>query len=356
MDLRTNQQGITLVELLIVMLILGLILAGVYGMLSSAQDTYLRTRALVESQQTSRVVMNYLTYRLREMDGGGSGTLGLDPRNCTECHVRNLDDNSFRNDSSIPCVEDVLIPRRNLFLDNLTSLSGTDLPDLAGVDPMYKLPSGFNSITFSADLLPVTGLSDTFTDSPVGNTNRNGRWDLTYDDNNNTLYDPGEDREILYYDLNDNGHFDYYPENWTLKLRKPANREYYELVESLSFGIYSSVNQSAYSNSGYTDEPVAYGITGLDIQPIPQYVNQADFNAKHGGSAGTVVTACAQSGCHTSYGGTGNFNFTHFVATHPWWNVQAFHLELVTTDPVGRKFIRTQQYIIPRNLEVNAEK
>ena len=350
---RSAQQGVTLVELLIVLAVLSLVLGGIYGLLNSAHKTYLNTRAFVESQQTSRVAMNYLTYRLREIDGGGSGSLGVDPRECTRCHIANTDDDHSVNDPDIPCPEDVLIPRRNLFLENLTTLSTADLPDLPDVDQIYKNPSGRNSITFWADLLPAHGLSDTFSDSPAGHAERDGQWKLTLDNNGDGQYDPDEDRELLYYDHNDNGTFDYYAERWTLKLWKPPDREYYELVESLSFGNFSSNNQSTYPNAGYTDEPVAYGITGLDIQPVARHFDQTDFDAKLG--SGGVRDSCSKSGCHVEYGSDSSFVFSKFVETHPWWNIKGFDLDLVSVDPLGKKFIRAKQYVIPRNLEVNAE-
>ena len=350
---HVSRQGVSLIELLIVIAILGMVLGGLYGLLNSAHQTYLRNRALVDSQQTSRVVMNYLTYRLREIDGGGSGSLGLEPRECRACHIPNMDDDKAVDDPDIPCPEDVRIPRRNLFIESLTTLSSSELPDLSDVDVGYKNPSGRNSITFKADLLPTHGFSDTFTDSPAGHAERDGEWKLTVDVDGDGKYDQGEDRELLYYDHNDNGEFDDYAETWTLKLTKPPDKKYYALVESLSFGNFSSHNASTYPNSGYTDEPVAYGITGLDIRPIPRYFDQDDFLAKRG--SGGVQDSCSQSSCHVTYGSESTFVFNTFVETHSWWNIKGFELDVATVDPLGRKFIRAQQSVIPRNLEVNTD-
>ncbi|MBD3305192.1 prepilin-type N-terminal cleavage/methylation domain-containing protein, partial [candidate division KSB3 bacterium] len=272
MHAQTSQRGVTLVELLVTIVVLSLILAGVYGLLDSVHRMYLNTRALTESQQTARVVVNYLTYRLREMDGGGSGNLGRDPRRCTDCHIPDLDESST-DDSGIACDLDVLIPRRNLYLDNLSTLPTSELPALSGIDAMYT-DLGPNYIMFWADLLPAQDISDTFAESET----TNGEWDLT-DSNGNGKYDEGE-RELLYLDYDEDGLFDYYGERWTLKLKKPADRNYYELVESLSFENYSGKNNSVYD--AYTELPVAYGITGLGIEIIENYTSAGDFALKMG--------------------------------------------------------------------------
>lgn len=365
MQTQQKQQGVTLIELLVVIAILGLILAGLYQLLQTAHQMYLETRALVESQQTARVVLDYLSYRLREIDGGGTLSLGANPTRCTDCHQPNLD-NSAADDPGIPCARDVLVPRRNVFLDNLTTLN---LTALANIPADYRqAANGNNKIVFWADLLPQTGISDTFIDSPKSGTNsskRNGKWDLYVDNDSDGNYDPGEgDREIVFIDINDNGKYDYYGEKWTLELQKPAGKNFYELVETLSFENFTSKNKSTYghdsSGVAYTKKPVAYGITSLDIRIVEKNLTklEAAFN-----SLATYEQAnCSDSGCHDDvFGSKTDFDYAKFVKKHSfngtarasWWNVKGFSIEVATTDPTGKKFIKMKQFVIPRNLEVN---
>ena len=141
--MEQKQQGITLIELMIVVAILGLVLGGIYGMMNSANQMYLRNKALVESQQTSRVVINYLTYRLRQIEGSG---LSENPRDCTNCHAPDQDHDVETDDPTIPCVQDVLIPRSAIFLETFTTVS---LPPLDGeLGTAYQNVSGSNYIRF----------------------------------------------------------------------------------------------------------------------------------------------------------------------------------------------------------------
>lgn len=353
MQNEMNQRGVTLIELLVSMAILLVILGGIVGLLDSAHRMYLKTRYMDERQQTARTVMNYLTYRLREIDGGGTMSLGRDPRRCTDCHVPELDHVAWNssisttNDPNIPCTLDVLIPRRNVIYERLTTLSGAELPALTNVAAMYT-NLGNNSITFWADLLPQYGISDTFTDSPVGNTNRNGKWDLSVDVGSAGYHANEPDREILYIDQNGNGSFDYYAEKWTLELRK-SDKNYYDLIEKLSFGNFTSKNKSVYQE--YTGA-VAYGLTGLGINIVKRYRTEADFTNQLGAS-GIKSIQCAQTGCHTDYGSTSTFDYAHFNEKHPWWNIRGFSVEVAAAAAQGGTPIRIKQFVIPRNLEVN---
>ena len=364
MNSQTQQQGVTLIELLVVMAILTMILGGIYGLFDSANRSYMNTRALVESQQTARTVLNYLLFRLREIDGSG---LVKDPRYCTQCHQEQIDGKDDDN-PAIPCPRDVRIPRRSLYIDSLETVS---LPTL-DVDSAYQNLSGHNSITFWADLLPAVGIADEFTDSPrVGpySAYRNGKWDLTYDEDGEG-YDPGEDYEVLYFDHNDNGEFDYYGEKWSFRLKTSVGQEYFQLVESLSFtdGVndYSGNNKSTYKE--YTDQPVAYGLTGLGIKKIPKFYD-SDYSKM--GEAKLKDTGCGggaanRDTCHGEkvpsseewrnvYVNETAFNYEQFVKTHPWWNIKALSIEVATVDPQGKKFMKMKQVLIPRNFEVNQE-
>lgn len=359
-----RQQGVTLIELLVVIAILGLILGGIYGLFDAANKSYLNTRALVESQQTARVVMNYLLFRLREIDGSG---MVKDPTECTGCHQRNLDGNPNVNSLYIPCPEDVSLPRKNLYIDSLANLT---LPNLTGVSDVYQNLSGYNSITFWADLLPITDFSEDFTDSPrtgAQSGNRNGQWDLSYDHDNDGKYDPEDDYEYLN-DLNDNGVFDFYAERWSFRLKTSTGNNFFLLVESLSFtdddgNDFSDKNISSYTP--YTDQPVAYGLTGLGIKKIPKYY--PDEFEKIGG-AKLKDSSCGKSSdrdtCHGEkasepwqniYDNETAFSYEQFVNTHPWWNIEGLSIEVATVDPQGQKFMKMKQMLIPRNFEANQD-
>jgi hypothetical protein len=355
------------------------LLAGIYGLLDAANRSYRDTRALVERQQTARQVLNYLLFRLREIDGSG---LVKDPRYCQDCHTPEIDDDQNKDDPRIPCPQDVRIPRRSLYIENLTTLP---VENLAGVDSVYQGLSGYNSITFWADLLPITGLNDEFTDSPSNaaadttySANRNRVYDLTDDKDGDNDYDPGEDAEILYYDLNDNGNYDYYAEKWTFSLRKHETDNSFELIESLSFehtteegGFMNLTSKNTSTYEPYT-APIAYGLTGLGIQVIPR-VPPSNYPTPT--STQLMDTGCGAGRgspnidtCHGSkVGDVGNpawlniyenetaFSYARFVETHSWWNIKAISLEVATTEPQGRKFMKMKQVLIPRNLEVNQE-
>jgi len=388
---RHQEHGFTLLELLISMAILGLVLGGLYGVLDAANRTYIDTRALVERQQTARQVLNYLLFRLREVDGSG---LVKDPRYCKDCHTPQIDNNVNVNAKTIPCPLDVRIPRRTIYI----SLSTIPLTPLAGVSPIYQNLSGYNSVTFWADLLPLTGMNDEFTDSPssaAANTtyssSRNGIFDLTVDEDGDGQYDPEKDSEVLYFDQNDNGRYDYYGERWTLGLELAPDAKSWQLVESLFFGYTtekggfldtSAKNQSTYT--AYTTQAVAYGVTGLGIKPLLRYTpgnssiptgatlqhttcgagrGNPDIDSCHG----NMVNISSEPNCQAEpnspasdcwlniYENETSFSYARFVETHPSWNIRALSIEVATTEPQLRKFMKMKQILIPRNLEVNQE-
>lgn len=354
-----RQQGVTLIELLVVVAILGVILGGIYGLFDAANKAYLNTRALVESQQTARVVMNYLLFRLREIDGSG---MVKNPTECRGCHQVNIDGSPADN-PNIPCPQDVSLPRKNLYFE----LGDNTLPALADVSSVYQNLSGSNSITFWADLLPSTNFSESFTDSPRGATARNGQWDLTFDKDGDGKFDPDDDYEYLN-DLNDNGLYDYYGERWSFRLKTSTGKNHFLLVESLSFtddngNDYSDKNNSSYS--AYTDQPVAYGVTGLGIKKIPKFYPDEFQNI--GGSKlreSTCGNSSDRDTCHGEkasdswrniYDNETAFSYEQFVATHPFWNIEGFSIEVATVDPQGQKFMKMKQMLIPRNFEANQD-
>lgn len=385
MKLRLNQeQGVSLVELLVSMLILSLVLGGIYGLLDAANRAYRDTRALIERQQTARQVLNYVLFRLREIDGSG---LVKDPRYCKDCHTANIDSNVNVDDNEIPCPSDVRIPRRTLYI-NLTTVNLATLP---GVDPIYQNLPGSNSVSFWADLLPLTGMNDEFTDSPSSaaadttySSFRNGIYDLTTDEDGDGEYDPEKDSEILYFDHNDDGTFDYYGERWTLGLELAPDSKSWQLVESLSFthttekgGVIDTSGKNKSTYQAYTTGAVAYGITGFGIKPLLRFTpdtypvpedtklvhtscgagrGSPDIDTCHGNKVTTSDPGCPGSDCWLNvYENETSFSYARFVTTHPWWNTRAFSIEIATTEPQHRKFMKMKQILIPRNLEVNQE-
>jgi hypothetical protein len=348
----------------VVVAILGIILGGIYGLFDAANKSYLNTRALVESQETARVVMNYLLFRLREIDGSG---MVKDPTDCRGCHQRNLDGNPA-DSPYIPCPQDVSLPRRNLYIE-FDKTAHVTMPALDGVSSVYQNLSGYNKITFWADLLPTTNFSEDFTDSPRGDTYRNGRWDLIpeADVDKDGKFDPDDDYEYLN-DLNDDGNYDYYGERWSFRLKTSTGKNYFLLVESLSFtddygNDFSDKNKSSYGP--YTDQPVAYGVTGLGIKVIPKFYPD-EFQALGGDrlKEATCGNSSDRDTCHgkkasddwrSIYDNETAFSYKRFVETHPFWNIEGLSLEVATVDPQGQKFMKMKQMLIPRNFEANQD-
>jgi len=385
MKMQTTERGVTLIELLVTMAILTIVLAGIYTLIDSAYQTYYKTSAKIESQQTARTVLDYLVYRLREIDGtgtvppGSSSASNPGVRNCTACHQFNMDRNPARDDPRIPCPQDVSIPRRTLYLQNLATVA---LPQLSGIDPAYQNMSG-NAITFQADLLPIAGFPDAFTDA-----NGNDTWDWTAgsvndgDINGNGNYDPGE-TELLE-DMNENSEFDYYAETWDLRLRQSAEGGYYELVESVDFSSLSDqkYNKSGIAYPGYTGAIIAYGLVGMSIQKIPLTfptgrtrlgalscgggASQRDkchgarsnqYNQAVGLAVLPNLTSVAKSTKPQNiYQNETLFDYDKFAETHPWWNIQGFSVEVTAMDTAKKSqenIVKLKQFVIPRNMEVN---
>lgn len=377
-----SQYGVTLVEMLVVIAILSLVLGGIYGLLNSAYQTYNHTRAKLESQQTARIVLDYLVYRLREIDGGRSTS---SPENCTDCHSYNLDDDTA-DSSYMPCVIDVTIPQKAPDIIDLHEDSFALLP---GIPSVFQNMTG-NYIKFKADLLPLHGFNESFTDSPAGATatiggntvtiGGNGAWDwdkdeLTFDTDDDDEYDRGEPESLD--DMNDNSQYDYFGETWTLKLEESEDGPYYRLIESVDFSSLQPqtaktngkimYDNSIYDAGGYTDIPVAYGITGLWIDKVPRWPAPSAASGKQ------VIATCANSGaptgCHGSressdpadqdgpniYGDATNMDETQFIESHAWWNVVGLSVEVTTTDTKGRnqQFTRLREFVNFRNIEIN---
>lgn len=386
MNILKSKHGVTLIELLVSMVVLTLILGGIYTLLNSAFKTYLNVRRRSESQQTAKVVTDYLVQRLREIDGGRTVD---NPWLCTGCHNPNMAYLAaiFENaTANIPCPRDVTIPNKSIAFN----ISTIPLPKLAHIPTEYQNMSG-NYIRFQADLLPLNGFPESFTDtrSKTPPYKKNGVWDWIagnpkYDVNLNNKYDPGEPE--LLEDNNENDKHDHYSEIWTLQLRPSADGgPYYELIESVDFSSLRpqevspttnklKYNRSVYSDSGYSNEVVAYGLIGLSIKTVPrtystarqrvtstcatmpnystQYnvngVPQAVPNGCHGNNGPTI-------GAKNIYGNNTSFSFTQFLSTHPWWETQALSIEVTASSTVTLQehFVKYKQFIIPRNLEIN---
>jgi prepilin-type N-terminal cleavage/methylation domain-containing protein len=374
--MHRSQRGVSLIELLVTIAILGLVLAGIYGLLGSAYQTYLNTRRRIVAQQSARTVLDYLTYRLREVEGGNRPE---NPWNCTEqCHRIALANTPGAN-ALIPCQINVTSPRRTLELQLFTETGDLDdLTPIKGIPAAYAISNlAGTRMEFKADLLPLTGFSETFSDA-----DDDGEWDWTKGDkgdgdiNENQIYDPGE-TELLD-DMNENSEYDCFAEQWGIKLRNSSTDNYYELVEALSFSSISpstklsDYNRSIYPDAGYGYDDnivIADGIVGYRVELIPM-VTAANIGSY--APAGTSVdNLCAGDGCHGASPGStaarvydndgrsaGDFNMARFVAIHPWWNVKGIHVEVTTASRKGQEthFVTLSEFVIPRNIEVNKMK
>lgn len=351
MNANSYERGITLIEMLVVIAVLSLVLAGIYGLLNSAYQSYNHNRAKLESQQTARIVLDYLVYRLREVD---AGRITPDPTNCTHCHSSNrgvLAGTYPSVTANIPCPKDVAIPQQAPAILNISTIP---LASLSGVAAEFQNMTG-NYIQFQADLLPLHGFNESFTDE-----NKNGQWDF-YDEDGDSEYDQGE-TELLE-DMNDNTQYDYFGELWTLELQPSGDGPYFELVESLNFTTLSpdisKYNKSVYADTGYTKLPVAYGITALSIKAVPRISSPSTSSGRTvDNSCGdsSALTAChGSSGAINIYGNANNMNEQTFIDTHPFWNIGGLNIEVTTSNTRGRKqqFTKLRQFVILRNLEVN---
>ncbi len=394
-----QEHGVTLIEMLVVVAILGFVMAGIYGMLNASYQAYMDSRRRIESQQTARIVLDYLVFRLREIDGGRNSDT---PWQCLDCHTagRAAADDKARD--NIPCIEDVSKPRKILSFtvlnDGVATASSTKPPrsplPLLNFAALHILPQPAmtgNNISFMADLLPVYGFSESFTDAPASapipyGPKGKGKWDWAPknsdngDLNLNGLYDDGE-FELLE-DLNENSQYDVYSEDWNLRLIKESDKQFYTLVESMNFTTSSSpnytsstnggklvYNQSPYPDEGYTTATagknyaeIATGIVRLNIRVVPRYETDASML-----TIGTQIpskrcqdpsspTAChGSSGAFNVYGSAAKFDLKQFAASHTNWNVRGFIVEVTAGAAKGNttRLTTLQQFVIPRNLEIN---
>lgn len=374
MQIHRPEQGVSLVELLVAMAVLTIILGGIYGLLSSAHKSYNHTSAKLESQQTARIVLDYLVFRLREIDAGRTTR---SPYTCTNCHDFNMDD-AMENHSSMPCVIDVSVPQRSPDILDIRKITFASLTEI----PLEFQNMTGNFIRFKADLLPLHGFNETFTDA-----NGNSAWDWTAKDvdtdiNQDGVYNPTE-AELLN-DMNDNSRYDYYGETWTWELRHSSEGPYYELVETLNFTSLQPrtrkpnskvlYDNSVYPANGYTSIPVAYGITGLWIAEVPR-IDFANFSTAR--NEEIVDPTCSDVStdariCHGSqavnaagnpdnrlniYGNATSMDYARFVATHPWWNTIGLSVEVSTTNTRGQsqQFTKLREFVNFRNIEINQQ-
>lgn len=382
---RSSEQGVTLVELLVTIAILTTVLGGIYGLLESAYRTYNHTRAKLESQQTARIALDYITYRLREIDGGRNTT---QPWNCHFCHQPNMDQNVVNN-VFMPCTADVTIPPKSPLILTHYKKSAAELPKLDGVIDEFQNMTG-NYIEFLADLLPLHGFSEEFTDMPsstpesahaqVSEFRQNGRWDwvrrdAAFDMDNDGRYDRGEPEMLE--DLNGNDIHDVFNERWTLQLNPVPGKPYYQLVESVNFTSLRPrtrktngkihYDNSLYPAEGYQEVPVAYGLTGLWIAQVKR-LEIPDDNPRLSGQS--VTEACRNDACHGSgarnapsgdsrrwdvYGNGTSLDYTRFARTHPWWNLAGLSVEVTAVNTRGRseQFTKLRQFVNFRNVEIN---
>jgi len=74
--MRTQRQGFTLVELMIVALLTAITLAGVYQMLMTQEKTYEAAGLLIRDQESLRVALGILESELREVGSIGGSAIG----------------------------------------------------------------------------------------------------------------------------------------------------------------------------------------------------------------------------------------------------------------------------------------
>ena len=410
MKTERQEHGVTLVEMLVVIAVLSLVMAGIYGLLNTAYQAYMDSRRRIESQQTARFVLDYLVFRLREIDGGRNTDT---PWNCLDCHTAGrASATSSLARANIPCPQDVSVPRQVLGItgfstDTLTALDFAKLKIPS--QPAMGGANAGNNISFKADLLPLFGFSESFTDSGSTRTitNTADDWDwkakkdgggaATGDLNENSIYDDGE-FELLE-DLNENSRLDVYSEDWNLRLIREknadgTNKPFYTLVESMNFststrpktkvsaptekncagGTQLLYNRSPYCDEGYLGQDpkaltknyaeIATGIVRMNIRIVPRYADIATRTATGMGVPRRCQDPSSKTACHGSgasggaknvYGAADNFNLNQFASIHKYWNVRGLIVEVTAgASKGGRTRLTTmQQFVIPRNLEIN---
>ena len=398
MKTERQEHGVTLVEMLVVIAVLSLVMAGIYGLLNTAYQAYMDSRRRIESQQTARFVLDYVVFRLREIDGGRNTDT---PWNCLDCHTAGRaasDENNYAK-NNIPCSQDVSVPRSILGItgfstDALTTLNFAKLKIPA--QPAMGGTNAGNNISFKADLLPLFGFSESFTDSGT----KNGEWNWTAGDdtkgdlNKNNIYDDGE-FELLE-DLNENSKLDVYSEDWNLRLIREkeadgtTDKPFYTLVETMNFtpstrpkttrastectsGKKLLYNRSPYCDEGYNPDSkdknyaeIATGIVRMNIRLVPRYDNAqiAAITAQGMSVPRRCQDPSSKTACHGSgatnaknniYVAADKFDLARFASTHENWNTRGLIVEVTAgASKGGRTRLTTlQQFVIPRNLEIN---
>lgn len=402
MKTERQEHGVTLVEMLVVIAVLSLVMAGIYGLLNTAYQAYMDSRRRIESQQTARFVLDYVVFRLREIDGGRNTDT---PWNCLDCHTAGRAAATTTAQANIPCPQDVSVPRSILGItgfstDTLTALDFAKLKIPA--QPAMGGTNAGNNISFKADLLPLFGFSESFTDAGT----KNGEWDWTAGDdtkgdlNENSIYDDGE-FELLE-DLNENSKLDVYSEDWNLRLIREkeadgtTDKPFYTLVESMNFststrpktkvvaptdkncagGMQLLYNRSPYCDEGYWGQDpkdttknyaeIATGIVRMNIRRVPRYDNAqiAAITAQGMSVPRRCQDPSSKTACHGSgatnaknniYVAADKFDLARFASTHENWNTRGLIVEVTAgASKGGRTRLTTlQQFVIPRNLEIN---
>lgn len=404
MKTERQEHGVTLVEMLVVIAVLSLVMAGIYGLLNTAYQAYMDSRRRIESQQTARFVLDYVVFRLREIDGGRNTDT---PWNCLDCHTAGRAAATTTARANIPCDQDVSVPRSILGItgfstDALTPLDFAKLKIPA--QPAMGGTNAGNNISFKADLLPLFGFSESFTDSGSTRTitNTEDDWDWVAgsatagDINQNNIYDDGE-FELLE-DLNENSKLDVYSEDWNLRLIKESGKDFYTLVESMNFststrpktkvaaptdkncagGTQLLYNRSPYCDEGYLGQDpkvptknyaeIATGIVRMNIRLVPRYTNAqiAAITAQGMSVPRRCQDPSSKTACHGSgatvaknniYVAADKFDLAKFASTraHKNWNTRGLIVEVTAgASKGGRTRLTTlQQFVIPRNLEIN---
>src|SRR3990172_2400808 len=65
MKVELKEKGLTLVELMVALVIGLILIAGIYTLYRSTQDTYIGQEKLVEAQQNSRIILEQMTREMR---------------------------------------------------------------------------------------------------------------------------------------------------------------------------------------------------------------------------------------------------------------------------------------------------
>jgi len=128
-NLNTNQQGMTLIEIMIAMLLGSVLLTGVIQIFTSSNKTYRLQENMSRLQENGRFAMSFLTQDIRQL--GYFGCLG---RNFNSANIENA-----------------LKDQTNVAWDMTTALTGYD-----NVDSSFPV---FSNVIINSDVIVVRGLS-----------------------------------------------------------------------------------------------------------------------------------------------------------------------------------------------------